>query len=87
MKLEIAVDAHGEFNPFTKIEYSLLKSGFVKLTVFDINGKTLNTLINSFQNSGNHELLIDSKNMSSGVYFYKLETAEFIDVKKMVLIK
>lgn len=75
------------FNPSTKIEYSLLKSTHVKLIIYDLNGKTINVLVNSNQQPGIYKILIESQDLASGVYFYKLETDDFIDVKKMVVLK
>ncbi len=83
------------FNPSTKIRFNIASAGLVKLTVYDINGKTIAVLINSVYNAGKHETLFNAENLSSGVYFYKLETDDpstssglsFVDVKRMLLIK
>ena len=75
------------FNPFTKIKYNLPKNGFVRIQVFDIAGRLINTLINDFKFSGSYEIDFNGSNLSSGVYFYKMETIDYSDVKKMLLIK
>ncbi|HWA06117.1 MAG TPA: M14 family zinc carboxypeptidase [Ignavibacteria bacterium] len=75
------------FNPFTKIKYQLPKAGFVKLTVFDALGKIVRVLVNENKPAGVYEDSFDALNMATGVYFYKLESAEFTDIKKMILVK
>jgi hypothetical protein len=75
------------FNPVTKIEYSLPKVGFVKLTVYDILGKEINVLVNENKLPGNYIIDFDASNLSSGVYFYKITSGNFSDMKKMFLIK
>jgi hypothetical protein len=75
------------FNPTTKISYSLRKSGLVTLRVYDILGKEVATLVNEVKNAGNYSVDFSASNFTSGVYFYKLETSGFSDIKKMMLIK
>ena len=77
------------FNPVTKISYEITKSGLIQISVFDINGKLINVLVNEFIGSGKYEITFDSKdlNLPSGIYFYKIEAGDFKQVKKMMLIK
>ncbi len=75
------------FNPTTKISYALPKSGLVTLRVYDILGKEVATLVNEVKNAGNYTVDFSASNFTSGVYFYKLETNGFSDIKKMMLIK
>lgn len=75
------------FNPATKISYSIPKSGVVSIKVFDILGKEVTTLVNEFKNAGKYEALFNGSNFSSGVYFYRLESGDFVDTKKMFLVK
>jgi len=75
------------FNPTTKISYALPKSGLVTLKVYDILGKEVATLVNEVKNAGNYSVDFGASNFTSGVYFYKLETNGFSDIKKMMLIK
>lgn len=75
------------FNPFTTIKYQIPKSGFVKLTVFDALGRVVKTLVNESKPAGNYDVTFDASNYSSGVYFYKIETGNFTDIKKMMLVK
>jgi hypothetical protein len=75
------------FNPTTQIEYSLLKSSDVKLTVYDVTGKVIKNLVNEYQAYGTYRIDFDGVGLSSGIYIYKIESAEFTDTKKMILIK
>ncbi len=75
------------FNPVTNINFSIPKSGYVKLTVFDILGREAAILVNENLTTGTYKVDFDASGLSSGVYFYKLETDVFIDVKKLILIK
>jgi hypothetical protein len=75
------------FNPSTKIKFDLPKFTPVKLSVFNIMGKEIKTLINGNLNAGSYNLEFTAENLSSGVYFYRLETADFIETKKMMLLK
>jgi hypothetical protein len=75
------------FNPSTQINYDLPKEGFVKLTVFDITGREVQQLINSVQRAGKHSIIFSPENLSSGLYFYKLESSGFTETRKMTLIK
>ena len=75
------------FNPETKIQYSIPKSGFVKLVVFDALGREVETLVNENLSIGTYEVTFNGKNYSSGVYYYRLITDNFNESKKMLLIK
>ncbi len=80
------------FNPSTTIEYTLPNSGNVELKIFDINGKLVRTLENSFKETGYHKTVWDSKNeagqtVSSGAYIYQVRTGATAISKKMIFIK
>lgn len=75
------------FNPNTIISYSLPKAGTVKLEVFNSLGQKVVTLVDQNMPIGNHSINFDSKNLSSGVYFYRIESGGFVQVRSMVLIK
>ncbi len=75
------------FNPTTKIRYQLPKSEYITINVFDITGKLVRTLVNEKQNAGIYEVKFEAKDISSGVYFYKLTSGDFLDVKKLILLK
>ena len=75
------------FNPVTNIKFDIPKSGFVKITVFDLLGREITKLVNEQMQPGSYNVDWDASNYPSGVYFYKLETEGFIESKKMVLVK
>jgi hypothetical protein len=75
------------FNPSTTIEFTLPKSEFVELKIYNILGKEVSTLVSNKLNQVNHTFQFDGMNLASGIYFYLIETGEFQDVKKMILIK
>jgi hypothetical protein len=79
------------FNPSTTIKYSLPNSGHVSIKIFDTIGREVTTLINEVKNAGSYTINFDassvSQGISSGVYFYRIESADFVDVKKMLLLK
>jgi photosystem II stability/assembly factor-like uncharacterized protein len=75
------------FNPTTNIKFDIAKSGFVKLTAFDVLGREIQTLVNEQLSPGSYNYDFDAAHLPSGVYYYKLESENFIETKKMVLIK
>jgi photosystem II stability/assembly factor-like uncharacterized protein len=75
------------FNPVTRIKFDLPKSSNVKLVIYDILGREIVTLLDENKKPGTYEVDWDGSNYASGVYFYKLITDEFVETKKMVLLK
>ena len=75
------------FNPGTLIRYQLAGAGPVKLTVYDILGREGATLVDGMQQQGAHEARFDGGGLSSGVYLYRLQTAGFVQQRKMILQK
>ncbi len=75
------------FNPKTVINYSIPKSEKVSLKIFDALGREVMTLVNDIQTSGTYKVTFDATALSSGIYFYTLTTSEFIQTKRMMLIK
>ncbi|MBL1213013.1 MAG: T9SS type A sorting domain-containing protein [Ignavibacteriae bacterium] len=81
------------FNPNTTINFTIPQNGKVKLSVFNILGQRVAVLINNYLNAGAHTLNFDASKYASGVYFYKMEVynqkhkADFVEVKKMILLK
>jgi len=75
------------FNPSTVIRYSLSESATVKLEVFDILGRKVQTLVNIIQQAGWYTFDFNSTNLASGVYLYRLEAKNFVKVQKMTLVK
>ncbi len=75
------------FNPVTTIKYSVAKNTFVNLKVYDMLGREIVQLVNSQINAGSYEINFDGNNLSSGVYVYMLETPDFRQMKKLMLLK
>ena len=75
------------FNPNTKINFALPKQGFVTLKIYDITGREIKTLVNEIKQAGYYTVDFNGSNLSSGVYFYKIQTGDFSSVKRMVLVK
>jgi len=75
------------FNPSTTIEFTLPKSEFVELKIFNILGKEVATLVSKNLNQGNHTYTFNKKNLASGVYYYQLVAGDYREVKKMILLR
>ena len=75
------------FNPNTTIKFSVPNSTHVNLTVYDALGKVISTLVNEEKTAGTYEVDFEAKNLSSGVYFYKITTSDFSATKKLLLMK
>ena len=80
------------FNPVTTLKYDLLKDGLVNITIYDMLGNVVNNLINTNQSSGYKSVQWDATNnqgepVSAGVYLYKIQAGDFVDTKKMILLK
>lgn len=75
------------FNPVTMIKYQIPKEFFVSVKVYDIIGNEVAVLVNKQQKAGYYELQFDAGSLSSGVYFYRLTSEDFVLTKKMILLK
>jgi hypothetical protein len=86
-KFELSQNYPNPFNPSTVINFSLPKSSLVTLKVYDITGKEVKTLVNELRSAGRYDVTFDASNFATGVYFYTLETENFTQTKKMLLVK
>lgn len=75
------------FNPSTTINYSLAKEGNVKLTVYNVIGNKVATLLNEYKPVGSYSVQFDGSNLSSGIYLYRLESGNYSAAKKIILMK
>ena len=75
------------FNPETNIEFEIYKSGFTVIKIYNIIGKEINSLVNEYLRSGKYNLNFNTSGLTNGVYFYRLVVNDFIETKKMILIK
>ncbi|MBK7632306.1 MAG: T9SS type A sorting domain-containing protein [Ignavibacteriales bacterium] len=86
-KFELSQNYPNPFNPSTKIKYQIVTSNPVSLKIYDVLGNEVATLVNEVQPSGNYEVTFDAASLSSGTYFYKLQTGSLVETKKMLLLK
>jgi hypothetical protein len=75
------------FNPSTTINYAVPEESFIELKVFDALGEEITSLVSETKESGFYNVTFDAANYNSGVYFYQLRTGNFIETKKMILMK
>jgi hypothetical protein len=75
------------FNPTTTINYALPEQAFVRLTVYNVLGQEIATLVNETQDAGSRSVEFNANNLPSGLYFYKISAGNFSDMKKMILLK
>jgi hypothetical protein len=75
------------FNPMTSIQYVIGSRQFVSLKVYDVLGTEIETLVNEEKTAGSYAINWNAENLPSGVYFYSLQAGDFIQTKKMILLK
>lgn len=75
------------FNPTTNITYAIPEASQVTMEVFNTLGQKVSTLVNTRQSVGNYTVTFDAANLTSGVYFIRIQAASFVDTKKMLLLK
>ncbi|MEO8666746.1 MAG: T9SS type A sorting domain-containing protein [Ignavibacteria bacterium] len=86
-KFELSQNYPNPFNPSTTINYQLTQGDRVTLKVFDLSGKEISTLVNEKQEAGYYSIKFDGTGISSGIYFYRITSGNFISVKRMILVK
>ena len=86
---ELSQNYPNPFNPSTVINYQLPSPGYVTLKVYDLLGREVATLVNEYKNAGsyNSHFSILNSELSSGIYFYTIQSGNFAQTKKMILIK
>jgi hypothetical protein len=75
------------FNPTTFINYQLAKPGFVTITIYNMLGMEIAKLVNEKKPTGSYEIEFDGPDLTNGIYFYRIQTGNFVETKKMVLMK
>ena len=75
------------FNPNTMINFAIPKSSHVYLKVYDLLGQEKATLVNKELSAGYHNVSFDGSTLPSGIYFYRIQAGDFIQTKKMILMK
>ena len=85
---ELSQNYPNPFNPTTIISNSIQNPGFVTLIIYDILGREIQKLVNEFQKANTYSVDFDAIELSSGIYFYKLQVGNsFVDTKKMLLMR
>jgi glycosidase len=75
------------FNPTTTIRYSIIKPDVVRIKIYDILGREVKTLVNEFKQTGTYEVQFNASEIASGIYLYRIESGDFDQTKKMILLK
>jgi hypothetical protein len=75
------------FNPTTTIKYSIPEFSFVSIKIYDVLGSEIAAIVNEEKPTGNYELSWNAANLSSGVYFYQLKVGNYVETKKMILLR
>ena len=75
------------FNLVTRINYNVSKKIHVIINVYDITGRLVDTIINGVQSPGRYTVTFNTKKLASGIYFYQLKAGNFVDTKKLILLK
>jgi hypothetical protein len=75
------------FNPVTRIKYSVPETGYITIKVYDLMGREVATIFDGVQQAGNYTAILDGSNLTSGIYFYRMEANGFMETKKLVLLK
>ncbi len=91
-KFSLGQNTPNPFNPITKIEYSIPVDSYAQIIIYDIVGNEVKTLVNEYKIYGQYSILWDGtdnseESVGGGIYFYKLQTGDFIQTRKMVLLK
>jgi hypothetical protein len=75
------------FNPSTILSYTLMTDGYVKLTVYNLVGQSVQVLVDGFRTAGDYEVSFDASELPAGIYLYKLQVGDYSSVKRMTLVK
>jgi hypothetical protein len=86
-KFSLSQNYPNPFNPVSNIKFDIPKSSLVKIIVYDASGREAGVLVNQQLQPGSYNTVFDGTALSSGIYFYKITAGEFIETKKMMMIK
>src|ERR1035437_2986486 len=87
LKYYLAQNYPNPFNPSTVITYSIPASSNVVINVYNVIGELIKTLVNQYQEAGIYKVNFDARDLSNGIYFYKIQSGNFVEIKKMLLLK
>ena len=86
-KFELMQNYPNPFNPVTNIKFSVPKAGYTSLKIYDITGKLVATYLDEYVKAGHYNAEVDGSELSSGTYFYTLKAENYLETKKMILLK
>jgi hypothetical protein len=86
-EFELGQNYPNPFNPSTTISYKIPRDVFVSIKVYDVSGRVVATLVNETRKAGVYNTAFTAGNLSSGIYFYVLKAGDFLQAKKLVLLK
>jgi hypothetical protein len=86
-RFELRQNYPNPFNPKTNFEFDLPKSENVNITIYNMLGQEVKILLNEFKNPGTYRVDFDASSLSSGTYIYRIKAGDFVDTKKMILVK
>lgn len=87
IKFQLEQNYPNPFNPATTIRFSIPKQSQVTLKIYDVLGREVATIVNKEFESGVHEVVLDSRSLTSGVYIYQIQAGEFTEMRKLMLLK
>ena len=87
LEFTLAQNYPNPFNPTTSINFSIAEPTFVKLAIYNLLGEEVQVLKNDYMEAGTFKINFDASSLPSGMYLYKIETAQYSSVKKMMLMK
>ena len=87
VKFKLFQNYPNPFNPSTIIKYTINSEGFVNLSIYNVKGEMIKTLVNRFQSIGEYSLTYKAQELASGIYFYRLQSDKKMITKKFILIK
>jgi hypothetical protein len=84
---ELGQNYPNPFNPSTVIKYSIPTNGYVQIKLYDVIGREVSTLVKGQMNAGNYSITFNAQSLPSGIYFYRIQADNFVQTKKMILLK
>ena len=87
LEFELFQNYPNPFNPTTVIRYGIPKESTAKLVVYNILGEVVKTLVENKQKAGSYEVNFNASNLATGIYIYRIQAGDFVDTKKMILMK
>ncbi|MBK9227510.1 MAG: T9SS type A sorting domain-containing protein [Ignavibacteria bacterium] len=86
-KFSLSQNYPNPFNPSTTISFDIPVDSKVMITLFDMSGREVANLVNEFKTAGYYSVSFNASSLSSGAYFYRIDAGNFVDTKKMLLVK